>query len=90
MKMNYKGPSINDVTQIIGVLDPSPNLSVLFVTLWVTPLPLECDIIYGWSLILIQILPKIIAKRSGPLIDLWSQFEVLFFSTRAEVNVCRM
>ena len=28
----------------------SHNISVLFVTHWVTPLPLERDIIYGWSL----------------------------------------
>ena len=41
-----KGPSINDVTQIFGVFGPassfvkhSRNLSVLFVMLWVTPLP---------------------------------------------------
>ena len=41
-----KGPSINDVTQIFGVFGLPPpfvthsrNLSVLFVTLWVTPPP---------------------------------------------------
>ena len=31
----------------------SRKLSVLFVTHWVTPSPLEHDVIYGWSLILL-------------------------------------
>ena len=41
---------MNDVTQpFLGFFTHSRNLSVLFVTLWVTS-PLERDIIYGWSL----------------------------------------
>ena len=61
-----KGPSINDVTQILGVFGPPPPLVTHFgliivlnprnlpyyVMFWTTPLPpLERDVIYGWSLV---------------------------------------
>ena len=42
-------------SKFLGVLVPfithSRNLSVLFVTHWVAPSPLERDVIYGWPLI---------------------------------------
>ena len=53
-----RGPSINDVTQIFGVFGPPPPLCHAFTQLISTvchtlgnpPSPLECDIIYEWSL----------------------------------------
>ena len=45
-----KGPSINDVTQIFGVLEPPPPLCHVF-TQPINSVCLERDVIYGWSLI---------------------------------------
>ena len=62
-----RGPSIDDVTQILGGFGPPPPLVTHFgliivlnprnlpyyVMFWTTPLPpLERDVIYGWSLTL--------------------------------------
>lgn len=69
------GSSINDVTQI-GFWRPLPakirNFLILFVN-WVTnlrPLPfLQCDIIYGWSLLVIRLYHLILVSRCSKVIE---------------------
>ena len=43
----------------------SRNLSVLLVMLWVTPSPLERDVIYGWSQTTIRIFDAAIGRDGG-------------------------